>query len=552
MWKNFTIVLTAMLVLQLCFQVSVLFADNNSSWRITFQRSASHEKTGHTIPTLLSVVDDATGEYIYALDNPLYEALKTSKFVTIHNETEEYMSKVQLQLDRKTIRPRENVTVSWSHQSDLVNDDDILLLYCGDHTKYADINFHQFLDAATILQARATSNKHFITTAEKYQHRNQWYFPSFPVVGYNACRFGLFQNRLVSNNAIKLVALSTVLHIGNGTELPSELHLALGDTIDTMMVQFQTGAKGAPVVRYGMSPDALLLSATGSSHTYTAQDMCQKPATQVEPGKFQPPGFLHQVTLTHLEPNRTYHYQVGLKEDSGKTTWSATISRFVSAPKVEVDAEPFSFVVYGDQGCPSDGWGQGGTWTAAMTTREVDGVSNNNPIRMVHHMGDLSYAKVSSFVPTCCLQLATNVPWFLMPLALSLVSFSLQGAAHIWDEWFNMIEPFASRVPLLVAGMLRILSLKPHRSHLEASHHFRFLADQLEITNTIIRKGESMVKILQGFNRLEGTNLHGGTSTKIRTENAEFPLLIDSPCQRALEAMVSFGTVLTLQTCIRL
>ena len=98
------------------------------------------------------------------------------------------------------------------------------------------------------------------------------------------------------------------------------------------------------------------------------------------------------------------------------TTWSDVMD-FISPPVVDASSElpePFSYVVYADQGCPDDGWGEGGNWTATMM--EWERVYNG--CRAIHHFGDLSYA---------------------------------QGAAHIWDAWMQMIQPFASRMPFMIA-----------------------------------------------------------------------------------------------------
>ena len=93
--------------------------------------------------------------------------------------------------------------------------------------------------------------------------------------------------------------------------------------------------------------------------------------------------------------------------------WS-DIYQFKSPPAVGGGAnrsEPYVYIVYGDQGCPSVGWGKGGEWTASMAARESDA-------RAVHHFGDLSYAR---------------------------------GAAHIWDDWLNMVQVFSTKIPLMVA-----------------------------------------------------------------------------------------------------
>jgi acid phosphatase type 7 len=130
-----------------------------------------------------------------------------------------------------------------------------------------------------------------------------------------------------------------------------------------------------------------------------------------------------------------YRYRVGVKQNDGQggAVESSDVYNFTSS-LVRGDAQPFSYLVYGDQGCPADGWGVGSQWTAAMTAREVGsggssrsrsrhttgtGLRGANPfpIRSVHHFGDLSYAR---------------------------------GAAHIWDEWFQMIQVFSAHVPLMV------------------------------------------------------------------------------------------------------
>ena len=397
----------------------------------------NYGKREHTIPTLLSVVDDATGSYVYALENPLYERLKRTKIIFDPNEEElgikeilEYPT-LHLKLadnnSTSSIYPRDALTLSWTlgkrrDGTNVVNNDAVILLYCGyqqDLQERTVQNPHQFLEAATISMARATSRKHDDreVSSQRLDGENAWYFPSFPVIGHEACHFGLFQ-ALPNDNTYVRWAFSDVLKIINGKSTPSAIHLALGDSIDTMVVQFKTGIQGTPVVRYGVDRDSLLFSTSGTSKTYTADDMCQAPANQQEAGKFHPPGQLHVVTLIHLEPNTTYYYQVGLKDKEMQLTWSPSLSQFVSAPEVKADSEPFSYIVYGDQGCPSVGWGEGGAWTAAMTAREVDGLSNRLPIRAVHHFGDISYAR---------------------------------GAAHVWDDWFQMISSFTTRVPLMIS-----------------------------------------------------------------------------------------------------
>ena len=385
----------------------------------------------HTIPTLLSVVDDKTGKYVYALDNPLYEKLKNAEFINVYFDDDKAMEFVEdiptIKLDRDTMFMREPLRVSWTmgrtkNGDPFLFDDDIVVLYCGDNIDEPGA----FTDAATISQIKATTYKYYQEAAFLSVQNasfnvgdtiNEWYIPSFPVMRQTVCQFALYGSMPLDTYA--LMGFSQLLHIIDGNSMPTGIHLALGNRVDEMTVNFKTGFNGGrPFVQYGLTKDSMLLSAIGTSHTYTAQEMCQEPATQEEPGKFIPPGMLHVVTLTHLEPNTTYYYKVASKHEGElNPLWSETYS-FVSPPEVKANSEPFSYIVYGDQGCPSLGWGKGGAWTAAMAIREIENPQGFPAIRAVHHFGDLSYAR---------------------------------GAAHIWDEWLNMISPFTTRVPLMVS-----------------------------------------------------------------------------------------------------
>jgi hypothetical protein len=347
----------------------------------------------HTVPTPLSVVDPETDRYLYALNVPLYDkfrkTLMNASIRELRGRPTQNLLKnpPRLTLDRTVTTIHAPLTLSWT--GGLPKGDDILALYCPhDHPH------HLFQDVATLSQARATSAKH------GGSNKDSWYFPSFPIVRQNTCQFRLYQQ----STGIPL-AESPILHIRDSTKTPTGVHLAFTNDTTKMVVQFTSGEKGTPVAMYGINETTTKVE--GTSHTYTATEMCQAPANLTETGKFQDPGMLHVVTLGNLEPDTDYVYKVGLAGPQG-IVWS-DIFQFHSAPLVG-DKNEFSYVVYGDQGCPSVGWGQGGLWTSAMAARE-------SAIRAVHHFGDLSYAR---------------------------------GAAHIWDEWFHMIQSFSAHVPLLV------------------------------------------------------------------------------------------------------
>jgi len=284
---------------------------------------------------------------------------------------------------------------------------------------------------------------------------NEWYIPSFPVIRQEACQFLLYdmerseqgrahdegRHHRIHHTQYHLLAVSNLFWLSSMTT-PTAIHLAWTPDPTKLTVQYVTGSAGTPVVEYDELPlkkDRLSFRVEGTSDTYTASDMCEAPANLTELGKFQSPGYLHTVVLNELKPNQVYAYRVGLLTGQG-VTWTPSeedhsggggIRTYnFTAPLAPGDGHSFSYLVYGDQGCPARGWGMGGAWTSAMAAREVhapvQASSSHNSrttptttgIRAVHHFGDLSYA---------------------------------QGAAHIWDEWFAMIQPFSVYVPLMVA-----------------------------------------------------------------------------------------------------
>ena len=244
-----------------------------------------------------------------------------------------------------------------------------------------------------------------------------WWISSFPIVREPNCDFRYWKR---DGNVLQLAGRTGPLPLSFSLENPSSIHIALTSNPSEMTVQFTTGAVGKPVVEYGHSNGNIKVSdfpmrADGTSTTYAASDMCQEPANVTEAGKFIDPGQLHTVILTNLDPDMEYLYRVGLSYGQG-IVWSSTLAFRSALPPGW--KEPYSFISYGDQGCPDDCWALGGNLTASMVRRELDGHPNRTiPTRLVHHFGDLSYAR---------------------------------GSAYLWDSWLDMVQPFASRIPLMV------------------------------------------------------------------------------------------------------
>ena len=326
----------------------------------------------HTLPTLLSIVDPESGKYINSLENELYQELKNLEFLE-HRFLRRTEGLPLLKLDKTEINHlRQSLTVSWTlgmteNGHFLVDNQDIMALYCP-----ADSDHPLFQEAATLGQILATSGQH--GGAEG----NEWFIPSFPITKHESCQFRLFDRQ--DQGTLQLIATSPTLRLPAAGRTPTNIHLALSHAQNEMVVQFHTAEKGTPLAMFGI--DSPTHKVQGDSHTYGAADMCSEPANETEVGKFQDPGMIHVVRLTDLQPNTDYLYKVGLASGQG-IVWSDDFT-FKSPPVVGADQEPFSYIVYGDQGCPELGWGFGGAWTAAMAAREKG-------IRAVHHFGDLAY-----------------------------------------------------------------------------------------------------------------------------------------------------------------
>jgi hypothetical protein len=301
-------------------------------------------KTPHDQPTLLSVVDPTTMDYLKVrFQYKFYKECKSSFFPDnqlLKPGQDDRL--LPLILDKTDIyQVRESLVLSWHHIRHSVSETDVLVLVC----RSDDEGNFKIMDMATILQARATSHRH----SGNSEH-HEWHIPSFPITRERLCWFTLF-----SGEYNHTLAISPLLNLHTeGT--PTNLHISRGDDPTRMILQFTTGSSGTPVVMYGA--DTPNVKVDGTSITYEASDMCTGPANETDTGKFISPGMLHTVELTNLQPNTQYSYKVGLTFGQG-VLWSDIFS-FKSSPSVGGSLEePFTYIVYGDQGCPSVGWGQG-------------------------------------------------------------------------------------------------------------------------------------------------------------------------------------------------
>ncbi|MBW2459664.1 MAG: metallophosphoesterase family protein, partial [Deltaproteobacteria bacterium] len=123
------------------------------------------------------------------------------------------------------------------------------------------------------------------------------------------------------------VAALSLAWTGEVGAAPQYVRLSFTDaTNTTMTVTWNTAADVVGEVRYGTGPGNLTQTATGISN--------------LGPG---PMGYIHEVTLTGLQPDTLYYYQAGEANDG----YSAENS-FVTGPTPHQECGEFSFLFLGD------------------------------------------------------------------------------------------------------------------------------------------------------------------------------------------------------------
>lgn len=361
---------------------------------------------GETIPTLLSLRGE-NKSLISAKMNPLYQRMKT---VEIYDDTTTDFDIVDVQQTIMTIQDESSrLPVSCWDLSFLQHhvgeashgqDDDLLAaLICADSMQAMErhaFKSHQMYEVATLSTLEHTA-KHSSNCKD-----SPWSLPAPTAIRVPYCQWILLQQdrRVRGGGRWHIRARSNTLEMATA---PLNVHVAYTSDPKELVVQFSSVIAGTPIVDYGAD------KIKGTTTSYSATDLCQAPANETGPGQFQSPGYLHTVRLTNLPVNQEVTYRVGLETGQG-VSWR-DYQKTRTNMKAGDDTEPYTYVVYGDQGCPIQGWDVAEAWVDAMIQRETT-------VRSIHHFGDLSYA---------------------------------EGVAHQWEAWLSMIEPAASRWPLMVS-----------------------------------------------------------------------------------------------------
>ena len=141
------------------------------------------------------------------------------------------------------------------------------------------------------------------------------------------------------------------------------------------------------VVQYGLVADKLDEEVRGYITTYPSAGWI---------------GNIHRATMHSLSAGSTYYYRVG----DGATKWSSVFS-FATFSNQET--EMVSYMIIGDMAYDE---------ISDDTVKSMISLVNAGKVQAVIHSGDISYA---------------------------------DGYEPHWDDFFNKIEPIASRVPYMVA-----------------------------------------------------------------------------------------------------
>ncbi|EFA75326.1 hypothetical protein PPL_11402 [Heterostelium album PN500] len=206
------------------------------------------------------------------------------------------------------------------------------------------------------------------------------------------------------------VATSNVVTFEN-LNMPGKQYLSLTNNTDEMRLMWISGTDDTPIVMVGTSPSSLLDKFTGTTVTYTINQMCEKPA--IDPLYFRNPGFIHDVIISGLDHATEYYYTFGSNNDGFAGPFS-----FISAPAPASEAY---IIAFGDLGVmPSFYPANSDAQTPAPQTvanvyqtvmapishsplakklgkKSVNGL-NQSPTWTVLHIGDISYARGYAFL----------------------------------------------------------------------------------------------------------------------------------------------------------
>ena len=191
------------------------------------------------------------------------------------------------------------------------------------------------------------------------------------------------------------------IDVGDNNDGVSQLHMAQGGDSSSMTLSWATDFKGGELqanVRIGLSAESL---AVVSADMLGATDIRQYNYNDPDGrGTYESP-FLYHATLVHLEPSTQYFYQVG-DFVAGVTSG---VHSFTTLPKTGDLSEPLKLGVIGDLG------------TTVDSAKTIGHMMMNSELKMVLHVGDLSYANCDQpkwdKYGRLTEMLASSLPWMV-------------------------------------------------------------------------------------------------------------------------------------------
>ncbi|KAK2076560.1 hypothetical protein QBZ16_005320 [Prototheca wickerhamii] len=225
---------------------------------------------------------------------------------------------------------------------------------------------------------------------------------------------------------------------------PTQVKLAFTEDPSEMRVSWIAAERGAPVIAYGLSKDNLTLTVEDIANwTYTAAEMCGHPANS---SGWKHPGTIISGVLTDLEPNTRYYYTVS----DAETGDVAGPFSFLSAPGPQDTVKMLAVADMGQYN--KDKMRNFGYWYSTYQMGEDEFYALGTLPYTAEHLTmmvvDQSAEQDGTFYTYPALYDEVDTEEYHSLWHNGDVAYA-RGAAWQWDTFGHLMEPIASRVPVM-------------------------------------------------------------------------------------------------------